>query len=339
MENFFAEVAYVHKLNANELGFRGGQPHGAGRFFLVAKSCIGYFPPLSEVVLNDHVLLGVIPPFTNEIVLTKYVYHNSKYATLDKDEDRDEYRIYLNSANDPERAYYKPEEIVVFIKIVPPDSPESITYKLLCYESTDRGYSRIHSLLRLTDPKNGTHALISIKELTFLDELRKISFGKKIIPKEIIEEAFQEPIQHAPVSEEDRYAATRVIRSRSFRDLILYFYEDRCAITNKEMVIEHNEFKNLEAAHILARAAGGGNHPSNGLALERNLHWAFDKGFFTLTKDLRVDVHPNAQKIPYLSSKHGSKIFLPQDSRSRPNQDSILWHRKNVFGMFMHGDI
>jgi len=76
----FDEQAYVHKLNAQELGYRNGKPHGAGRYFYVSKSCISYFPPLSEVVLNDHVLLDLIPPNADQVALTKYVYHNDKFA-------------------------------------------------------------------------------------------------------------------------------------------------------------------------------------------------------------------------------------------------------------------
>src|ERR1019366_7749157 len=113
----FDGQVYVHKCNANELGYRKGEAGGAGRFLLVAKTCIGYFPPLSEVVLYDHVLIDLIPPFNDEVVLTKYVYHNSKTATSDSSETRDEYRIYLNTLNDPDRDYYKPDDIVVIVKI------------------------------------------------------------------------------------------------------------------------------------------------------------------------------------------------------------------------------
>src|SRR3989338_5879131 len=339
MENPFADIAYIHKLNANELGYRVGKPGGAGRVFLIAKSCVGYFPPLSEIVLNDHILLDIIPPFTDQIILTKYVYHNSKYATSDKNEDRDEYRIYLNTENDPKSDYYKPDGIVVFVKIISQQPENNFTYKILHYPTSSTECEKLEGLLSTIDTRRGTHALIPMKELTFLNKLRKITFGKKIIPKEIIEESFQEPVEHAPVTEEDRYDTTRIIRSRSFRDLTLYFYEDKCAITGKKLVIKYKDFKNLEAAHIFARAAGGGSHPSNGMALERNLHWAFDKGFFTLTENYEVEVHPNAMYIPYLKDKHGQKISIPQDIRSHPNKDSIKWHRDKVFGLFLRTEV
>lgn len=335
MENSFEGVAYLRKLNAQELGYRNGRPGGAGRYFLVSKGAVGFFPPLSEIIVNDKIILDVIPPFSGNVVLTKYVYHNDSIAA---DGTRNEYRLYLNTGNDPGRDYFKPDDIVVIVKIL--DAENNFTYKMLQYDASDREYAKLDSLMSAAPlNRQRSHALIALKELTFLDALRKIFVGKKVIPQEIIDEAFEQPIEHAPVSEEDKYETTRVIRSRSFRDLIMYFYEDRCAITGKEVLIDYRFFSNLEAAHILARAAGGGSHPSNGVALERNLHWAFDKGFFTLTIDYRVEVHPDAMRIPYLQSKHGQEIFLPQDTRSKPNKDSIQWHRDNVFGLFLRAEV
>jgi hypothetical protein len=332
MKNTFESVAYIRKLNAHELGYRGGRSGGAGRYFLVSKGAAGFFPPLSEVIVNDNVILDVIPPFSDDVILTKYVYHNDRIAG---EGTRNEYRLYLNTGNDPDRNYFQPEDIVVMVKVL--DAENNLTYKMLRYAVSDREYAKLNSLLEAA-PLSGhtqSHALIALKELTFLDALRKIKIGKKIIPEEIINEAFEQPVDHALVGEEDKEEVTRVIRSRSFRDLVLYFYEDRCAITGKDLLIDYRFFSNLEAAHILARASGGGSHPSNGIAFERNLHWAFDKGFFTLTTDYAVEIHPEAMRVPYLSSKHGQEISVPQDDRSKPNKGSIQWHRDNVFGLFL----
>lgn len=334
MENSFEGVAYLRKLNAQELGYRSGRPGGAGRYFLVSKSAVGFFPPLSEIIVNDKVILDVIPPFSDDVVLTSYVYHNDSVAA---DGTRNEYRLYLNTGNDLGRNYFMPDDIVVIVKIL--NTENNFTYKLIRYTSSDREYKKLDSLMNAAplNPQK-SHSLVALKELTFLDALRRIHIGKKIIPQEIIDEAFKQPVEHVFVIEEDKNDATRIIRSRSFRDLIMYFYEDRCAITGKDLLIDYRFFSNLEAAHIHARAAGGGSHPSNGIVLERNLHWAFDKGFFTLTIDYRVEVHPEAMRIPYLQSKNGQKVFLPQDDRSKPNKDSIQWHRDNVFGLFLRAE-
>jgi predicted restriction endonuclease len=214
-------------------------------------------------------------------------------------------------------------------------------YKILHLKPTSKDYAKVNTLIDSADTRSHSHALLGMDQLTFLDSLRKINIGKKVIPAEIIEEAFKEPINHVPV-EEEKYDTTTVLRSRSFRDLVLYFYDFKCAITGKDLFIDHKDFNNLEAAHLLARAAGGGGNPSNGMALERNLHWAFDKGFFTVTfdgKDYHVEVHKDAMRVPYLASKHKMKILVPEDSRSRPNAESLKWHKENVFGLFLKTEI
>lgn len=346
MEYIFDPLAYIHKLGGQELGYSHGEPAKArGRYFYISKRCLEFFPPLSEIALNDYVLVDVVPPFSDDIVLTKFVYHNDSTAG---EGTRDEYRIYLNSATDPDRDYFKQEDIVVFLKMYgsepgPQDSElptgKSFVYKMLRYSMTDRVYPKLLSILEASDARSKSHALIPLAELTFLDGLRRVKLGKKIIPTEVVEEALNEPLMHLAIAAEPEAEATRVMRSRSFRDLVLYFYDYKCAITGKDFVIDFNDYTNLEAAHILARSFGGGSHPSNGMALERNLHWAFDKGFFTLTEDYKVEVHPKAMSFPFLKDKHGQELILPEDSRSRPSPESIRWHRSNVFGIFLKTDL
>lgn len=47
---------------------------------------------------------------------------------------------------------------------------------------------------------------------------------------------------------------------------------------------------NLEAAHIWPRSHKGLYLPSNGIALCRDMHWAFDKGMFTVDDNLTVNI-------------------------------------------------
>ena len=326
----FDSNVYIRKLKSQELGYRAGKPRGAGRYFFVSKSAISYFPPLSEVAKNDHVLLDVIPDNSDEVVLTNYVYHNDSLST--EDGTRDEYRLYLNINIDHERNYFNPDDIVLIVKCY---DGENLFYKLIRIQPSSHDYVKLNAIVESIDTAYKSHAMVALASLTFVDCLRKIKLGKKIIPEEIIKEALAEPVFHVPVAEDD---TTRVIRSKSFRDLVLYFYDYRCAITGKELFIDHKDFNNLEAAHLLARASGGGGNPANGMALERNLHWAFDKGFFTVNfdgSDYIVEVHKEAMRIPYLASKHRKKMIVPEDSRSRPNIESLKWHRENVFGMFL----
>ena len=334
-------IVYLRKLNAQELGYRKGELLKAGRYILVSKYAIRkqFFSHLSEVTLNDHITLNIVPPFSDDVVLTKCVYHNDKKIV--KGGSRDEYRLYLNTKNDMNRDYFKPDDIVALIRMRDQtreqDANDNLVYKVLRYTLEDRDYARLDSLMKNTSLSSSSdrHALVEIRTLNFLDKLRKIQVGKRIIPQEIIDDALLEPVKQISLPGYDENDTTKWIRSRSFRDMVMYFYEGRCAITNRDFLVEHWLFNNLEAAHIYARAAGGGSHPSNGIALERNLHWAFDRGFFTLTEDYKVDVHPEAMRIPYLQGIHKQSILLPQDNRTWPDKEAIKWHRENVLGRFL----
>ena len=332
----FEGQVYVRKLKAQELGYRSGSPHGGGRYFYISKSSTPYFPPLSDTITNDHLLLNIIPSFNDDIVLTKYVYHNDKF-TVDGG-TRDEYRLYLNSKLDPRGELFKPDDIVLIVKLF---SEDDLMYKLIRLTSSSRDYIKIKSILNTYDSRNESHALISISKLTFVEQLRKIKIGERVIPKEIIEESFNEPIHtNQPLYAEQH--GTTIIRSRSFRDLVLYFYNYRCAITGNKILINYKDFNNLEAAHIWAHSAGGGSNPSNGIAMERNLHWAFDKGFFTINfvnGNYHLQVHEKALSIPYLAEKNAMKITIHEDSRSRPNLESLAWHKRNVFGLFLKVEV
>lgn len=324
---------YLRRLNAQELGFRNEKPGQAGRYFYISKSSISYFPPLSQTVINDHVFIDIIPPNSSQVVLTNYVYHNDKYAGTGT---RDEYRIYLNTGNDPGRDFFKPGDIILIVRL---EFFDNLVYKIIHFPITkDDDFIILDSLLNQKDQKYQSHAFVQLEDVNFLHLKDRIEIGEKIIPKEIIEESLNEPIQ-APIQRDDPTSITPIIRSNTFRDLVLFFYNFRCAITDKEAVISYKDVNNLEAAHILARASGGGSNPANGLALERNLHWAFDKGFFTVTTDYKIKVHPAAVDIGYLKDRDGTSIYIPEDSRVRPNKEALEWHNKNVFGLFLRMQI
>jgi predicted restriction endonuclease len=122
------------------------------------------------------------------------------------------------------------------------------------------------------------------------------------------------------------------ISPAAFRDIVLAAYGRRCAITGK--YIEVGSYLNLEAAHIRPVAHGGVNLPSNGIALSRDLHWAFDKGAFTLTTDGRVEVHPGIDEGELLSLK-GSRISEPTAKFFAPSAEFVSYHRTHVFGLYL----
>jgi predicted restriction endonuclease len=64
------------------------------------------------------------------------------------------------------------------------------------------------------------------------------------------------------------------------------------------------------------------------------MHWAFDKGFFTLTKDYKVLVHPRIES-DWLRSYDGMHLSLPDNPFFQPATESIEYHNKNIYGLFL----
>ncbi len=124
-----------------------------------------------------------------------------------------------------------------------------------------------------------------------------------------------------------------LFNSISFRDFVLHAYGYKCAITGKS--IAYKTLNNLEAAHIQPKAQAGTFLPCNGMALCRDMHWAFDKGFITISDDYKVIVHKE-MRGSILSEIDGIQITVPQEPYFQPEKKFLKHHRENIFGLFVH---
>lgn len=325
---------YVRKLYGNELGYRNGMPHKAGRFFFISMEFTSFFPPLSEEILNDSVYLRISPPFSDQVVLSRYIYHNDSF-TKTPPGTRNEYRLYLNNDIDPGGEFFDPDDIIIMRKI---NRNDQETFKIYKYTQKDdqTKYNRLDQILTQEARNGSSHALIEEEQLAFLNLPEEVDFevGGLIISEVEKPKAFE-----IPIFDENRRTyiigtQTKKVRSQSFRDLVMLFYGYKCAITGEDMLIEYNSASNLQAAHIVAVGHGGGDNPANGLPLIQDLHWAFDYGFFTITDDFKIKVHPQAKSSTWLSKLDGEELLLPEDSRAKPNLEALAWHRDNLYGRF-----
>ena len=67
---------------------------------------------------------------------------------------------------------------------------------------------------------------------------------------------------------------------------------------------------NLEAAHIKPQAHQGTFLPCNGIAMCRDMHFAFDKGFFCISDDYRVIVSEKL-KGNWFYEEYNGKYWCP----------------------------
>ena len=65
----------------------------------------------------------------------------------------------------------------------------------------------------------------------------------------------------------------------------------------------------------------------------RDIHWAFDKGFFTISDNYKIVVHKEIES-DFLRSFHDKQILLPTNQFFIPNKENLRYHRENVFGLF-----
>lgn len=117
----------------------------------------------------------------------------------------------------------------------------------------------------------------------------------------------------------------RRVHQASFRESVLMAYRQMCALCR----LKHTEL--LDAAHIVADSDPDGEpRISNGLALCKLHHAAFDNFFFTVTPEYRVEVRTSLlletdgpMLVVGLQEIHGQAIQLPRVIRQRPDQEQL----------------
>lgn len=133
------------------------------------------------------------------------------------------------------------------------------------------------------------------------------------------------------------------IRKKGFRFSVIEAYNYTCAVCGLKLNSPNNLRWEVEAAHIVPHKAKGKDDLWNGIALCGLHHWAFDVGWYTLTDKFKIQV---SSKIKTIRKEYGrldnfsfleslkekkGEIMLPENSELYPHENSIRWHRKNIF--------
>jgi len=130
-----------------------------------------------------------------------------------------------------------------------------------------------------------------------------------------------------------RYAELRLVRPRlgqgTFRIATMQAYERACAVTG-----EHS-LPALDAAHIKPFARGGAHEVANGLFLRTDLHRLFDRGYLTVTPELRLVVGSRLRE-DYENGRtyyplDGTTLRPPRATDERPSPEHLRWHNDSVF--------
>ena len=138
------------------------------------------------------------------------------------------------------------------------------------------------------------------------------------------------------VAEQDRnrvnFLASRLVRDRVFRRIVLRAYDSRCAVTGLKLINGGGRAE-VAAAHIRPVEANGPDIVSNGLALSGTAHWMFDRGLISLSDDLEILISRQANDVDGIRSiinKNG-RALPPSRISERPHPHFLNWHRENCF--------
>ena len=341
---------YIHKVGHQEMGsvnWRGEKP-ARGRYFLVSKSCLDFFPHISSVVLNDKVILSIIPMIRGkekERVLCTMDYHNQKFADIEYTgkNPRNEVRLYMNNEIDPDKEYFFKGDYAVFERF---NVDGDTYYTLTRITSEHKGSNLLQRILDDYDKRFHANAVIDTVfdfiEKPILEEVSDVIVtdeAMKVIKSESDSLLNTYSMPDNNDEEENSFEESMgcsIFNSSLFHDLVMNAYQYRCAVTGK--VIRYKEGNvdlfNLEAAHIKPQAHQGTFLPCNGIALCRDMHFAFDKGFFCISDDYEVIVSEKLKGDWFYEEYNGKKIFVPKEPFYRPLSVFLKHHRENVFEKF-----
>jgi putative restriction endonuclease len=120
-------------------------------------------------------------------------------------------------------------------------------------------------------------------------------------------------------------------RSPAFRRKILEIYDHQCAACGLRIKLPvAYDVSFIDAAHLIPFSVAPNDHPTNGLALCKNHHWAMDRNLIAPAPDhhwhvSRVLDPRRSTGEKELQGLSGKSLLLPQDQAFHPNAEGLKW--------------
>ncbi|NJL78878.1 MAG: HNH endonuclease [Richelia sp. SM2_1_7] len=123
------------------------------------------------------------------------------------------------------------------------------------------------------------------------------------------------------------------VRNAAFRRNVVKLYDQRCAFC-KLRVVSWDGVNIVDGAHIQPFSEFRDDRFINGLALCKNHHWAFDRGWFGVDDDYRILIpwdrfmEEAAVESRGMMEFKGERIELPREESFMPSLEGLRWHRE-----------
>ena len=119
-------------------------------------------------------------------------------------------------------------------------------------------------------------------------------------------------------------------RDGAFRKAVIRAYDFQCAACGLRIKIDELGITFVDAAHLIPFSASRNDHPTNGIALCKNHHWAMDNHLIAPTPEgvWRVSkkalAHRSAGERELLRLEEGA-ILVPAEPAYAPHPDGLKW--------------
>jgi len=136
-------------------------------------------------------------------------------------------------------------------------------------------------------------------------------------------------------AEDPAERAADPVRSAAFARTIKEVYDYRCAASGVRFRL--GDLTIVDACHLIPFAETGNDHPTNGIALSKNHHWAFDRHLITPyatetklvwrtapCRDDRLEGHKELLQL------EGRSVLLPREKRFWPADDGLQWRAERL---------
>ena len=120
-------------------------------------------------------------------------------------------------------------------------------------------------------------------------------------------------------------------RNSAFRRKILEIYDCQCAACGLRIRLPGSEdLTFVDAAHLIPFTSSFNDHPTNGIALCKNHHWAMDRFLIAPTPDCSWIVSPHLEARrsdgeKSLIALQGKRVLPPSEPAFAPARDALQW--------------
>lgn len=132
----------------------------------------------------------------------------------------------------------------------------------------------------------------------------------------------------------EEFAEEIFVRTGIFKREVPKIYNHTCCITGLSISATFN-ISMVDACHIVPFRKSHDDNITNGLALNPNMHRAFDRGLITIDENYSILVSEKFREendSPYsIKQFSGKQILLPLDSKYYPNVENLSWHKSVIF--------